>query len=67
MAREQGQKNIGLKNAKGKYVLFIDSDMEMSKDVAKECVELAEKNKKAGGIIIPERSAGDGFWVKVRI
>ena len=26
-------KNIGLKHAKGKYVLFIDSDMELDKKV----------------------------------
>jgi len=55
-----------LKKAKGKYVLFVDSDMELSKDVVEECVELAEKNNKVGGIIIPERFVGDGFWVRVR-
>jgi len=55
-----------LKKAKGKYVLFVDSDMELSKDVVEECVELARKDDKIGGIIIPERSAGDGFWVRVR-
>ena len=59
-------KNIGLKKAKGKYVLFVDSDMELSKDVVKECVELMEKDDKIGGIIVPERSVGDGFWVRVR-
>ena len=59
-------KNIGLKHAKGIYVLFVDSDMELSKDVVKECVELAEKDDKIGGIIIPERSVGNGFWVKVK-
>ena len=59
-------KNIGLEKAKGKYVLFVDSDMELSKEVVEECVELAEKDDKIGGIIIPERSVGNGFWVKVR-
>jgi len=60
------QKNFGIKVADGKYLLFIDSDMELGKDVIKECIELAEKDESIGGIIIPERSAGDGFWVKVR-
>jgi len=60
------QKNFGIKVANGKYLLFIDSDMELSKDVIKECVELAEKDYSVGGIIIPERSVGDRFWVKVR-
>jgi len=45
---------------------FIDSDMELSKNVVKECVELAEKHDKIGGIIIPERSVGNGFWIRVR-
>jgi len=60
------QKNFGIKVANGKYLLFIDSDMELSKDVIKECVELSEKDDNIGGIIIPERSVGNNFWVKVR-
>jgi len=59
-------KNFGLEKARGKYVLFVDSDMELSKDVVKKCVELAESDEKVGGIVIPERSVGDGFWVKIR-
>jgi len=59
-------KNIGLKHAKGKYVLFIDSDMELNKKVVEECVNLIESDKSIGGVIIPERSIGDSFWVKVR-
>ena len=55
-----------MRNAKGKYVLFIDSDMELTERVVEECVELAERDDKIGGIIIPERSVGDGFWVRVR-
>ena len=59
-------KNYGLKKARGKYVLFIDSDMELTERVVEECVELAKKDDKIGGIIIPERSVGDSFWVRVR-
>lgn len=59
-------KNIGLKHAKGKYVLFIDSDMELISTVIDECVKLAESDPKIGGIIIPERSVGNSYWVKVR-
>jgi len=54
-------KNIGLKHAKGKYVLFIDSDMELTPKVVEECVSLAKLNPRIGGIIIPEKSAGEGF------
>ena len=59
-------KNIGLKKAKGKYVLFVDSDMELSKEVVEECVNFIESDESIGGIIIPERSVGRSFWVKVR-
>jgi len=64
---ERGEaKNFGLRKAIGKYVCFIDSDMELTKNVVKECVNLIEKGEKIGGIIIPERSVGNSFWAKVR-
>lgn len=59
-------KNIGLKYARGKYVLFVDSDMELTPTVIEECVKMAESDPKIGGIIIPERSLGNSYWVKVR-
>ncbi len=59
-------KNIGLRDANGKYVLFIDSDMELTPKVIGECVALIESDPKIGGIIIPERSVGGSYWVKVR-
>ena len=60
------QKNFGTSKAKGEYVLYIDSDMELTKQVVRECVEAIPKDKKIGGVIIPERSVGDSYWVKVR-
>jgi len=59
-------KNFGAIYAQGKYLLFIDSDMELEPRVIEECVEKAENNPRIGGIIIPERSIGNSFWVKVR-
>lgn len=59
-------KNFGLKKAGGKYICFIDSDMELTKNVIEECVSLMENAAKIGGVIIPERSVGNSFWVKVR-
>ncbi len=59
-------KNFGLKKAGGKYICFIDSDVELTRNVIEECVGLMENDERIGGIIIPERSVGDSFWVKVR-
>ncbi|MEM3335898.1 MAG: glycosyltransferase family A protein [Candidatus Aenigmatarchaeota archaeon] len=59
-------KNFGLKKAKGKYVCFIDSDMELTNNVIDKCVATIEKDKRIGGIIIPEKSVGNSFWVMVR-
>jgi len=59
-------KNEGIKHSHGDYLLFVDSDMELTPNVISECVSLAEKDKHVGGVIIPERSVGKSFWVKVR-
>ncbi|MDW8034272.1 MAG: glycosyltransferase family A protein, partial [Nitrososphaerota archaeon] len=59
-------KNFGLEKAGGKYVCFIDSDMELTRNVIEECINLMENDEKIGGVIIPERSLGRSFWVKVR-
>lgn len=66
------QRNFGAKVAEGKYLLFLDSDMVLTKDVIKECVDKIQlkKNKgelSIGGIIIPEKSFGRGFWAKTKI
>lgn len=58
------QRNFGAKNAKGDYLFFLDSDMVLSKNVIKECVEKYQSG--IGGIIIPERSYGIGFWARVK-
>jgi len=65
-AERSRAKNFGLKKVAGKYVCFIDSDMELTKNVIKESVNLIEKDEKIGGIIIPERSVGEYFWARVR-
>jgi GT2 family glycosyltransferase len=38
-------KNIGIQQSKSKYILFLDSDVELSEDYLNKCVELMEKNK----------------------
>ncbi len=56
------QRNLGAKTATGHYILMIDSDMVLSEDVVKDCVEVMAANSEAAGVIIPEESFGEGFW-----
>jgi glycosyltransferase involved in cell wall biosynthesis len=59
-------RNIGIKEAKGEFVFSVDSDMELSEEIIKECVTTLQSDKNIGGVIIPERSVGNSFWVGVR-
>lgn len=44
-------KNLGVLKAKGKYILFIDSDTEIvNKDMVKEMVQIAENNRMIGQV-----------------
>ena len=60
------QRNFGAKKAKGKYLLFLDADMELSKDVIKECVGSCLKNGLISVLEIPEESIANNFWEKVK-
>ncbi len=60
------QKNMAAQKATGKYILTIDSDMELSEKVVENCVKKMEKNDNASGIIIPEESFGQGFWAQCK-
>lgn len=59
------QRNFGVETAKGKYVLYLDADMVLLKNVLKECVNRCE-HKGYVALYIPERIIGKGFWIKVR-
>jgi glycosyltransferase involved in cell wall biosynthesis len=65
-AERSAAKNVGVMESKGKYILFLDSDMELSRYILEECLDCAEKNPEIEGIVIPERSVGNSFWVRVR-
>ena len=60
------QRNFGFKISKGDYVLIIDSDMELSKDVVKSCVETILDSRYIKALIIPEQSFGQGFWTQCK-
>jgi len=59
------QRNYGASKARGDYLLFIDSDMELTKNVVKDCIRRIQ-NTDIGGLIIPEESFGKGFWARCK-
>lgn len=59
------QRNFGIIRASGKYILYLDADMILSRNVISECVNICEE-KSAIALYIPERIIGSGFWIKVR-
>ncbi len=58
------QRNLGAAEASGHYLLFIDSDMQLSPGVVRQCIEMFQVNCSA--LVIPEIFRGEGFWAKVR-
>lgn len=59
------QRNFGAQKAHGKYLLFLDADMELTSNVVASCVEVAEKGGIAG-VVIPEQSIATNFWGKIK-
>lgn len=59
------QKNFGARKAGGEYLLFLDADARLTKNILSECVALAQ-NKNYSMVIIPERHVGEGFWAEVK-
>lgn len=57
------QRNRGIKEAKGEYILVIDQDMYLTPGVVQECSKLLN-TKKYVALTIPEISIGTGFWTK---
>lgn len=58
------QKNWGAQVAQGEYVLFLDSDAEMTHEVVAACVEKGGAGFDA--VITPERHIGKGFWSRAK-
>ena len=59
------QRNFGVRQASGKYILYLDADMILSESIISEAVQKCEKESCAA-LYIPERIIGEGFWIKVR-
>ncbi|MBI2597558.1 glycosyltransferase [Candidatus Daviesbacteria bacterium] len=55
------QRNRGIKEAKGEYILIIDQDMYLTPEVIEECYGCLKGNI---ALTIPEISIGSGFWTE---
>lgn len=59
------QRNFGAKKSTGKYLIFLDADMELTSGVVSDVVETANKlDLKV--MTIPEKTVGEGFIQNVR-
>lgn len=61
-AERSSQRNFGAKKAKGKYLLFVDADMELKKGAVSACISLYSNCQSA--IALKEHSQGSTFWGK---
>lgn len=64
-AERSVQRNFGAKKAKGKILIFLDADMELTENVLKDCVKLFNSSKYKA-LIIPEKTTGDSTMAKIR-
>jgi glycosyltransferase involved in cell wall biosynthesis len=60
------QRNFGAKRAKGQYILIIDSDMELGRQVVAQCAEVMAGNPSVKSLVVPEESFGEGFWAQCK-
>ena len=57
------QRNRGIKEAKGEYILVIDQDMYLTQSVVKDCYTMISGGNYIA-LTIPEISIGVGFWTQ---
>lgn len=60
------QRNLGIEQAVGEWVLWLDSDMILPPKSIEVAVETALSTG-ADGVALPERTIGEGFWTACRV
>jgi glycosyltransferase involved in cell wall biosynthesis len=64
-AERSVQRNFGALKSTGKYLVFLDADMELTKDIVADWIKTVEAgNYKL--LIIPERTVGNNYIAKIR-
>lgn len=59
------QREYGVEQSNGDYLMFIDADMELESSLIREATASCE-GEGYGAMILPEVSVGDGFWANCR-
>src|SRR3989344_634039 len=52
------------KISKGKYIFFIDADMQLQQSVVSDCMQAVKEG--CVSVTVPERSIGEGYWSKCK-
>lgn len=64
------QRNYGVLKANGEYVVILDADMELTKDVVKSCLMTINDYKHSftpyKALVVPEKTVGNGFIAAIR-
>jgi glycosyltransferase involved in cell wall biosynthesis len=62
------QMNYGVSSARGKYILRVDSDMILDKNLVEKCLELCREGAQAVVVpVLPHPNGPSNFWVSCRM
>lgn len=60
------QRNFGTQKSKGKYLLFVDADMELKRNTVSECIRIYQASPTPPTVAIKEFSVGTTFLGKAQ-
>ncbi|GAB4157963.1 MAG: hypothetical protein Fur003_1720 [Candidatus Dojkabacteria bacterium] len=60
------QRNLGIEQSKGEWILFLDGDMRLGKDLVSQVLDTITNEDERVGFIITEHGEGKSFWAKVK-
>jgi glycosyltransferase involved in cell wall biosynthesis len=60
------QRNFGVEKSQGEYLIYLDADMILSRNVISDCIKEINNDKDIIALYISEIVTGKKFWSKVR-